>query len=129
MPSRPRSSLDEFGSELSLEAMSMNSLLLATFALFWKTRTDPVFCTTYQREELPGACSMATGWVKFGRLANTRWMPKDTGGGSPATQVVFEGRASRPETPGAGGGGNPLVVALAAADAADSFAGVAPSKA
>jgi hypothetical protein len=46
-------------------------------------------------------------------------------GASPARQVVFEGRASRPLV----GGFPPLVVALAAVESADTFAGVAPSTA
>lgn len=48
-------------------------------------------------------------------------------GASPARQLVFDGRAFRPD---AGGGVVPdSVVALAAAEFADSFAGVAASKA
>ena len=126
MPSRPRSSLELAGSELSRDERLMNSRVVETFGVLSNTRTEPVFCTTYQRAELPGSCSMAMGWVKFGRLANARCTARDTVvlGGSPARQVVLEGRPSRPPT-----GGVPLVVALAAADAADTFGGVAASNA
>jgi hypothetical protein len=50
------------------------------------TRTEPVFCTTYQRAEFPGSWSMAMGCVKFGRFENARCTASDTAvlGGSPA---------------------------------------------
>src|SRR6185503_17259090 len=124
MPSSPRSSVGLVGSEFSRPAMLMNSRDVETLAVLSNTRTEPVFCTTYQRAELPGSCSMAMGCVKFGRLAKARCTAKDTvvPGGSPARQVVLAGRPSRPPT-----GGVPLVVALAAADATDTFAAVAAS--
>ena len=103
----------------------MNSRVVETFGVLSNTRTEPVFCTTYQRAELPGSCSMAMGCVKFGRFAKARCTASDTVvlGGSPARQVALEGRPSRPPI-----GGVP-VVALAATDAADTFGGVAASNA
>src|SRR5262245_44136806 len=111
MPNRPRSSLELLGLEFSSPAMLMNSRDVETLAVLSNTRTEPVFCTTYQRAETPGSCSMAMGCVKFGRFGNTRCVVRATGGG------------------GGGGGGAALVVALAEVDAADSLAGVAAAKA
>src|SRR4051812_49572611 len=104
--------------------MSMNSRVLETDGVLSNTRTDPVFCTTYQRAELPGSWSMAMGCVKFGRLEKARCTASDTLvlGGSPARQVVFEGRVSRPLA-----GGVPLVVALTEPDCADTLGGVTAS--
>ena len=100
MPSRPRSSLELAGSEFSFDEMSMKPLVDETLAVLSNTRTWPVFCTTYQRAELPGACSMRMGCVKFGRFGNTRCVSIETPlGGSPARQLVLLGRASRPEEP------------------------------
>src|SRR5262245_42169599 len=126
MPSRPRSSLLLFGSELSRDEMLMNSRVVETFAVLSNTRTEPVFCTTYHRAEFPGSWSMAMGCVKFGNCVNTRCTASDTAvlGGSPARQVVFEGRLSRPLI-----GGVPGIVAIAAVDCADTLAGVAASTA
>src|SRR4030095_14457395 len=109
MPSRPRSSVGLLGSELRRVERLMNSRVVETFGVLSNTRTEPVFCTTYQRAELPGSCSMAMGCVKFGRLAKARCTAKLTValGGSPARQVVLDGRASRPPS-----GGVALVVAL-----------------
>src|SRR5690242_17546176 len=86
--------------------MSMKVLADETLAVLSNTRTWPVFCTTYQRAELPGACSIRMGCVKFGKLGNTRCASSATPlGGSPARQLVLLGRASRPEVPvGAGVG-------------------------
>jgi hypothetical protein len=114
---------------LSFEEMSMKVRVVDTFGVLSNTFTCPVFCTTYQRAEFPGSCSIATGCVKPGRLANTRCTANDTvlAGASPARQVVLDGRASRPE-PG-GGGVAALVVALPAVDTADSLGGVPLSKA
>src|SRR4249920_3674466 len=125
MPRSPRSSLELAGSEFRRVERLMNSRVVETFGVLSNTRTEPVFCTTYQRAELPGSWSMATGWVKFGRPANTRCTASDTVllGGSPARQVVFDGRASRPPA----GGEAPLVVALTEADCAEVFAGLAAS--
>jgi hypothetical protein len=49
---------------------------------------------------------MAMGWVKLGRFGKARCVSMDTAvlGALPARQVVFEGRASRPEPEGAGAG-------------------------
>src|SRR4051812_23692064 len=126
MPRRPRSSLELAGAGLRRDARVMNSRVTEKFGGLSNTRTEPVFFTTYHRAELPGSCSMAMGCVKFGRFANARCTAKDTVvlGGSPARQVVFEGRPSRPPAAAV-----PLVVALAAADAADTLAGVATSNA
>src|SRR3954468_12563648 len=100
MPSRPRSSVGLLGSELSRAARLTNSRVVETSAVLSNTRTEPVFCTTYQRAEFPGSCNMAMGCVKAGRLANAGWTASDTVllGGSPARQVVLEGRLSRPPT-------------------------------
>src|SRR5262245_9321358 len=126
MPSRPRSSLELLGSEFSRDEMLMNSLVVATLAVLLNTRTEPVFCTTYQRELLPGSCNIAMGCVKLGRLANARCTASGTVvlGGSPARQVVLAGRPSRPPA-----GGVPLVVAVAALEAADTLGGMAASTA
>src|SRR5688500_10131861 len=123
MPSRPRSSFELLGFELRRPAMLMNSEVAETFAVLLNTRTDPVFCTTYQRAELPGSCNMAIGCVKFGKPVNARCRATDTVplGASPARQLVFAGRASSPLS-----GGAPPVVALAAVEAAETLAGVAP---
>src|SRR5678815_3237170 len=100
MPSRPRSSLELEGSEFSFDAMSMKVLADDTSAVLSNTRTWPVFCTTYQRAELPGACNIRMGCVKFGKLGNTRCASSEMPlGGSPARQLVLLGRASRPEVP------------------------------
>src|SRR5688500_2382862 len=132
MPSRPRSSVSLAAFELRRDARLMNSFDVATFGVLSNTRTEPVFCTTYQRELSPGACSIAMVWrdVAVGargnvRFGNTRCTAMLTVllGGSPARQVVFAGRASRPEVPPTGGVA--LVIALAAADAAETLAGVA----
>src|SRR5262245_48853766 len=127
MPSRPRSSVGVFGSELSFDAMLMNSRDVDAFAVLSNTRTEPVFWTMYQRALLPGSWSIAIGCVKFGRFGNTRCTSKLTAvlGGSPARQLVLEGRASRPEV----GGAFEFVVASTGSDAADTFAGVAASNA
>src|SRR5881396_1632142 len=126
MPSRPRSSVGLVGSDVSRDARLTNSRVVETFGVLSNTRTDPVFCTTYQRVEFAGSCSMAMGCVKFGRLANARWTASDTVllGGSPARHVVFAGRLSSPAT-----GAVPVVVALAAAEAAETLGGVAASMA
>src|SRR5262249_53239518 len=108
MPSRPRSSVGLFGSEVSWFAMLMNWRELDTFGVLSNTRTEPVFCTIYQRALFPGSCSIATGCVKAGRFENTRCTAKLRLllGTSPARHVVFDGRASRPTgSPGGGGGG------------------------
>src|SRR3954470_23810008 len=106
MPSNPRSSLELLGSELRRDATSMNTLELATLFVLSNTRTCPVFCTTYQRALLPGACSIAMGCVKV-RFGNTRCKAIDTDvpGASPARHAAFAGRASSPEVGGGGGGG------------------------
>src|SRR5262245_42910671 len=100
MPSRPRSSFRP-GPELgfSRDAMSMKVRVVVTLGVLSNTRTWPVFCTTYQRAELPGSCSMAMGCVNPGVMfGNTRCWSMDTPlGASPATQVVLDGRESRPE--------------------------------
>ena len=126
MPSKPRSSFELPGLELSREDTLMNSRVVETLALLSNTRTEPVFSAMYQRALLLGSWSMAMGCEKFGRFAKAREMAMDTVpvGGSPARQVVFEGRLSSPPT-----GGVPPVVAFTAADAAETFAGVAPSTA
>src|SRR6187401_1670229 len=126
MPSRPRSSFELLGSELRRELTSMNTRVVDTLAVLSNTSTCPVFCTTYQRALLPGSCSIAMGCVKLGRFANARCTASETelSGASPARQVVFDGRESRPDT-----GGVAWVVAFAEADPADSLAGVAASKA
>ena len=105
--------------------MLMNSVVVETPALLSNTRTEPVFCTTNQRELSPGACNIAMGCVNT-RLGNARCTDSDTVllGGSPARQVVLIGRPSRPPT-----GGVPPVVALAAAESTDSFARLEPSTA
>src|SRR5687767_10851559 len=107
MPSRPRSSLESAGFELRRDAILRNSRVLDTPASLSKTRIEPVFCTTYQRAELPGSCSIATGCEKLGRLLKTRCTDSDTAllGASPARQVEFAGRLSRPDAAGGGGGG------------------------
>ena len=90
--------------------MLMNSLVVATLAVLSNTRTEPVFCTTYQRAELPGSCSMAMGCVKFGRLGNTRCTASDTA----ARRIAREAggvRRARIETRAAGRAAS--VVALA----------------
>ena len=71
-----------------------------------KSRTRPACSTTNHLEASAGACSRATGFAKFGKLANTR-------------SVVTDSSAT-----GAGG-----VVASAEVESADSFAGVALSNA
>src|SRR5690349_8191901 len=115
MPSKPRSSSAEVVSELSRVATLMNSAVLVTPALLANTRTAPVFCTTNQRESSPGACNMATGCVNPGViLGNTRCQPNVNAGASPARQVAFDGRLSRPPT----GALAPGVVALACAEGA-----------
>src|SRR5215203_3190422 len=90
--------------------MLMNWRVVATFGVLSNTRTEPVFCTTYQRALFPGSCSIATSCVKLGRLANARCTAKLTlvPGASPARHVVLDGRASRPvgSPPGGGGGGD-----------------------
>src|SRR3954467_3645998 len=98
MPSSPRSSLELFGSEFRRPEMSMNVGAVDAFAVLVKERTCPVFCTTYQRVPLAGACSSAMGCVKLGRLEKTRCVATDTVelGGSPARQVGVHGPAARP---------------------------------
>src|SRR4051812_10049105 len=113
MPSRPRSSVALVGSELSREEMLMNSRDVDTPALLSNTRTEPVFCTTYQRASLPGSCSSAMGCEKLASCGNTRCTPRLCVGGAPARQVVFEGRESRPVT-GAVASEVPLAVAESA---------------
>src|SRR5688572_24857904 len=129
MPSSPRSSFAVLGSELRRDERLMNSLVLETLGVLSNTRTEPVFSTTYQRAEFPGACNMAMGCEKAGKLGNTRCTASEIPlpGASPARQVVLEGRWSSPEP--AGTGGAALVVAVAAVEPADSLAGVAPSNA
>src|SRR5690242_9236115 len=106
MPSKPRSSCGSPAFELSFDEMSMKVRVLDTLGVLSNTFTWPVFCTTYQRAGFPGSCSIATGWVKLGRPGNTRCTASDTEllGASPARQVVFDGRASRPDPLGGGGG-------------------------
>src|SRR6187551_1600338 len=124
MPSRPRSSV-------ALPAICPATLMNRRFAdtLGWlsNTCTVPVFSTTYQRALLAGSCSISTGEENAARLGNTRSTARDTTpeGASPAIQAALEGRASRPDKPGA----TPGVVAPAAAELADSLGGVAPSNA
>jgi hypothetical protein len=79
MPSRPRSSLSLAGFEFRRDARLMNSVDVDTFAVLSNTRTEPVFCTTYQRELSPGACNIAMVCREFAvgasgkvRLGNTR---------------------------------------------------------
>src|SRR5690349_3309409 len=125
MPSNPRSSLAEVGSELSRPDKLMNSRVVEALATLSNTRTEPVFWTTYQRELLPGSWSMAMGWVNE-RLGKTRCTATDKAlfGASPARQVPLEVRVSRPLTPRA-----VAVLALTGLVSNDSFGGVAPSKA
>lgn len=68
---------------------------------------------------------MCTGELNA-RDGNTRLTASVAAGSAPATQLVLPGRVSRPETGGCGTSG---VVTCAAADSADSFAGVAASNA
>src|SRR6187549_742246 len=104
----------------------MNSRVVETDESLSNTRTEPVFCTMYQRAEFPGSWSMAMGCVKFGRFANARCTASVTAvlGGSPARHVVLDGRLSSPPA-----GGGPVVVALAEPDWAETLAGVTVSNA
>ena len=52
--------------------ISRKTLADKVFWSFAKTRTTPLFSTTNQRVESPGACFNATGWVndKFGKTSS-----------------------------------------------------------
>ena len=70
---------------------------LELVALMGTLRAVPARCTTIRRELSPDGCTACIGLLKvtFGHLF---WVTKFAASGAGETQVVFEGRVSRPGT-------------------------------